>query len=53
MVVYASITDLEVICNHYHTHIEARGSVVVKTLCYKSVGRGSRPDEVKEFFQVI
>jgi hypothetical protein len=28
----------------------ARGSVVVKALCYKPVSRGSETDEVNEFF---
>jgi hypothetical protein len=31
---------------------EARGSVVVKALCYKPEGRGSNPDEVIGFFSI-
>jgi hypothetical protein len=30
---------------------EARGKVVVEALRYKTEGRGSRPDEVTEFYQ--
>jgi hypothetical protein len=35
----------------YHIFWGARGSVVVKALCYKPEGHGSRPDEVNDFYQ--
>jgi hypothetical protein len=47
--VISSSTDSEL--GYSHLHSGARGSVVVKALCYKRKVAGSRPNKMSNFFQ--